>query len=128
MATDLMIYKKNSLVEASYTLSLAEQRLLLAAIARIRRDKPMKEGETYWVSSEDMARLGSSASAWRDLKAASKRLYSRSIEIRTSSLRFSCRWVWAIVEDLAEHRIGLQFPKELHLCSASSRKPIPITG
>ncbi|MFM9272208.1 replication initiation protein, partial [Halomonas elongata] len=34
------VYKSNALIEASYRLTPAEQRIMLACIAQVRRDQP----------------------------------------------------------------------------------------
>lgn len=37
------VYKSNALIEASYRLSVAEQRIMLACISQVRRDEPITD-------------------------------------------------------------------------------------
>jgi hypothetical protein len=37
-----LIVKSNHIIEASYRLSLAEQRVILSAISQVRRDQPTR--------------------------------------------------------------------------------------
>lgn len=46
-----MVYKSNSLVEASYRLSVAEQRILLACISQVRRGETITDEIMYSVSA-----------------------------------------------------------------------------
>jgi len=49
---DAQVYKANALVEASYRLSLYEQRVVLACIAQVRRDEPLTDQKLYRISAQ----------------------------------------------------------------------------
>jgi plasmid replication initiation protein len=76
---DLRIYKSNAVVEASYDLSVAEHRLLLACLAQIGRDAT--DECLYRVYARDIAEMAGipTPDAYRDTAAAADRLYERSV-------------------------------------------------
>ena len=83
-ATDLAEYKvskSNALVEAAYHLSLAEQRLVLMAIAQTDSRNPSAEAHTFRVRATDYAELFQLdlATAYEALADAAHRLYERSM-------------------------------------------------
>ena len=83
MTTDLQIVKSNHLIEASYRLSIAEQRVVLACIAQVRRDQPVTDSVLYSVSAAEIAELSGTdpKTAYRDLSAAAARLFDRRVTI-----------------------------------------------
>ena len=97
--SDLVAYKSNALIEASYKLTLQEQRFLLVCISRIKSgvDAPSPEMQkTMTITSTelydafpDMGRQH----AEEKLKEAVDRLWDRSIIIRDESKREEFRWV-----------------------------------
>ena len=48
----------NSIVKASYNLSVSEQRLLLSALAQIPKNEPIDPKQAYYITREDFVRLG----------------------------------------------------------------------
>jgi Protein involved in initiation of plasmid replication len=97
--SDLIAYKSNALIEASYKLTLQEQRFLLVCISRIKSgvDAPPPEMQkTMTITSSelydafpDMGRQH----AEEKLKEAVDRLWDRSIIIRDERKREEFRWV-----------------------------------
>jgi plasmid replication initiation protein len=92
---DLIAYKSNALVEASYKLTLQEQRLLLVCIGRFnpQAEKPEKTvtitaAEFY----ESFPAIGRQH-AEEKLKEAIDRLWDRSIIIRDQNVREEFRWI-----------------------------------
>lgn len=78
---DLRVYKANSVVEASYDLSVAEHRLLLACFVQIGGEATDKR--LYRVYARDIAELADipTPDAYRDAAVATERLYERSVEV-----------------------------------------------
>lgn len=78
---DLRVYKANSVIEASYDLSVAEHRLLLSCFAQIGKEATDKR--LYRVYARDIAVLAQipTPDAYRDAAAAAERLYERSVEV-----------------------------------------------
>lgn len=47
----------NSIVKASYNLSVSEQRLLLSALVQIPKNEPIDPKRAYYITREDFVRL-----------------------------------------------------------------------
>lgn len=80
----LTVVKSNKVVEASYMLTLAEQRVLLACIAQIDSKAELTESYRFEITAAgvaDLAGLDSLSNAYRDLKKATEKLYERSVII-----------------------------------------------
>lgn len=116
-----LIYKSNALVEASYRLSLYEQRIMLACIAQVRRDAPLTDQQLYTVSAQqiaDMAGVGLKT-AYRDLKSASERLFRREVTLHEapngkggSKVRLT-RWVQEVVYQEDQGTVALRFSQPM---------------
>lgn len=78
-----VVVKDNKIIEASYTLSLSEQRILLACISQIdSKSSLLADHEFEIVASEIVDLMGvRPGNAYRDMKSAIEKLYSRSIKI-----------------------------------------------
>lgn len=97
--SDLVAYKSNALIEASYKLTLQEQRFLLVCISRIKSGvgaPPAETQKTMTITAAelydafpDMGRQHAEAK----LKEAIDRLWDRSVIIRDESKREEFRWV-----------------------------------
>lgn len=97
--SDLVAYKSNALIEASYKLTLQEQRFLLVCISRIKSgvDAPPPEMQKtmtitaaeFYGAFPDMGRQHAEAK----LKEAIDRLWDRSVIIRDENKREEFRWV-----------------------------------
>ena len=81
-----LVYKSNALIEASYSLTLNEQRLLLACISQIESDKPLDSTKPFILTVEQARDLFYSSSerdnAYRDLVQACDRLFERDVTLR----------------------------------------------
>lgn len=93
--TELIAYKSNALVEASYKLTLQEQRFLLVCIGRFnpREETPKKTltitAAEFYESFPDMGRQHAEAR----LKEAIDRLWDRSVIIKDNMIREEFRWI-----------------------------------
>lgn len=78
-----LVVKSNALVEASYRLSINEQRLILSCISQIRRDEPVTDEVMYSVSAHDFAKICGidPKTAYRELKASALTLKRREVRI-----------------------------------------------
>lgn len=123
MDTDLQIVKSNHMIEASYRLSVAEQRVILSAISQVRRDKPVTDEVLYSVTAADIAQLCGSDpnTAYRDLQNAAERLQTRRVSlilepdgvtIRSKRRRVTC-WVQTVDYIDQEGRIEMRFGKDI---------------
>ncbi|BBL77376.1 RepB family plasmid replication initiator protein [Methylomagnum ishizawai] len=116
------VYKSNSLVEASYRLTVPEQRIILACISQVRRNEPVTDEVMYSVSAQDIAELAETdpKTAYRDLQEAALRLKRREVRIEkeaNSNARrkevLICGWVQTIKYVESEGRICLRFNKDM---------------
>lgn len=123
MDTDLQIVKSNHIIEASYRLSVAEQRVILSAISQVRRDQPVTDTVLYSVTAAEIAQLCGTdpKTAYRDLQNAAERLQSRRVSlilepdgvtIRSKRRRVTC-WVQTVDYIDQEGRIEMRFGKDI---------------
>lgn len=117
-----LIVKSNHLVEASYRLSRAEQRLVLSCISQVQRKSPLTDAVFYSVHAKDFAQLCGTdqKTAYRDLAEASHRLMKRQITLlrepdgtERPKRRRVAVWVQTCDYIEAEGRVELQFGKAI---------------
>lgn len=116
------VYKSNSLVEARYRLSVAEQRILLACMSRVRRDRPITDDVLYSVTASEIAELSgtSTKQAYRELEKASLRLKRRDVRLveepngkgKKSKVMIT-GWVQTIIYIESEGRVEIRFTKDM---------------
>lgn len=116
------VYKSNALIEASYRLTPAEQRIMLACIAQVRRDQPITDEVLYSVSVADYASLvgTESHSVYKELADAALRLKRREVWLTERPNGDGNReetlitgWVQSIRYRKAEGRVELRFSKDM---------------
>ncbi len=93
----LTIYKDNNVINASYRLSLGEQRLILSCIGQI--NPTMDDLGVYSVSTDDYAKLFnlSRKRAYRELKDVAEQLFDRYVIIDAASLPDDLRIKYKVV-------------------------------
>lgn len=116
------VYKSNALVEASYRLTPAEQRIMLACITQVRRDQAVTDEVLYSVSVSEYAALArtESRSVYKELADAALRLKRREVWITerpngngSHEQTLVTGWVQSIVYRKAEGRVELRFTKDM---------------
>lgn len=118
-----IVVKSNHIIEASYRLSVAEQRVILSAVSQVRRDQPVTDEILYSVTAAEIAQLCGTdpKTAYRDLQAAAERLQTRrvtlllepdGVTIRTKRRRVTC-WVQTVDYIDQEGRIEMRFGKDI---------------
>lgn len=118
-----LVVKSNHIIEASYRLSVAEQRVILSAIAQVRRNQPVTDAVLYSVTAAEIAELCGTdpKTAYRDLQSAAERLQTRrvtlilepdGVTIRSRRRRVTC-WVQSVDYIDQEGRIELRFGKDI---------------
>lgn len=118
---DAQIYKANALVEASYRLSLYEQRVVLACIAQVRRDEPLTDQKLYRISAQEIADMSGTqlGTAYQNLKSASERLFERRVTLHTApngggkAKVLLTRWVQTVEYDEGEGAVSLRFGTDM---------------
>lgn len=117
-----MVYKSNSLVEASYRLSVAEQRIVLACVSQVPRGEPVTDEVMYSVSVQDIADLSETDAdtTYRDLEEATLRLKRREVRIEKEANGKAkrkkvliCGWVQSVAYMENEGRVCLRFNKDM---------------
>jgi len=118
-----LVYKSNALVQASYRLSVYEQRIILGCIAQVRRDKPLTDQQLYTVSAQQIADMTGTSlgTAYQNLKAASERLYRREVTLHEAPNGKGCdrgkvrltRWVQTVEYREAEGLVALRFGTDM---------------
>lgn len=116
-----LVYKSNALVEASYRLSVYEQRIILGCIVQVRRDAPLTDQQLYTVSAQQIAKdAGVSVDrAYQHLKTASERLFRREVTLHEApngkggaKVRLT-RWVQEVVYQENQGTIALRFSQPM---------------
>jgi plasmid replication initiation protein len=109
-----LVVKSNQVIEASYRLSVVEQRVILSAIAKIPKMCEVSDDEIYTVSVQDLQALGvHEKTAYRDLKEAVNRLYERSISLDIDDKLIKMRWVQRIEFTDNQGIVALRFSKDI---------------
>lgn len=106
----LRVAKSNSLIEAAYKLTLNEQRLLLAVIARIDSRRSLREF-TFSITAREFADLFNIElhTAYEALQDAAASLFDRDIKTYDGRTRERFRWVDRIAYIDGESRVELTF-------------------
>lgn len=111
------IYKSNALIEASYRLSLYEQRIILSCISQVRRDEKLTDQKVYTITVKDLSdNFGiKSDRAYNLARQACEKLFDRRVTLyeepnggNTSKVRLT-RWVQEIIYHDSSGEISLRF-------------------
>lgn len=123
MGSDQQVVKSNHIIEASYRLSVAEQRVILSAISQVRRDQPVTDAVLYSVTAAEIAHICGTdqKTAYRDLQSAAERLQTRRVTLHLEPDGFTIRskrkrvTVWVQTVDYIAHegRIEMRFGKDI---------------
>ncbi len=114
MAKNGLVVKSNQVIEASYSLSTIEQRLILTAISLIPKAQKITDEEIYTVSVTDLQAMGANeTTAYRDLKDGLNRLYERSIHLKSGNENIKMRWVQSVKFIDDTRVVGIRFSKEI---------------
>lgn len=117
-----LVVKSNHVIEASYRLTLSEQRLILLCVRQIKKGQAVDKTDTFEVSATDFAEMFdiSADRAYSELQAVADRLYERSVTVQQPDpenpriAATKTRWVCSISYIPTEGRIALSFaPKML---------------
>jgi len=105
----------NSIVKASYNLSVSEQRLLLSALAQIPKNKQIDPKQAYYITRDDFVRLGANADqATRDIRNATKDLIKKPLLIDTNAGILEFHWLSEVLrfDKNADARLKLKYPNQ----------------
>jgi len=113
--TKLIAYKSNWLIEASYKLTLQEQRFMLTCIGKINPKEPVPKRLTvtaaeYHANFPDMGR----ENAERELRRAIDRLWDRSVIVRDPNQTEEFRWIQSRIRyHKGEARVSVAFSEDI---------------
>lgn len=114
MSKNELVVKSNTVIEASYRLSIIEQRVILAAITQIPKNQEITDDEIYFVSIAQLQQLGvHEKRAYQDLEEGVSRLYKRSITLIINNKSEEFRWIQKIERIESKGQIGLRFSKDI---------------
>ena len=111
-AEDLVVVKDNQILNASYRLSLIEQRIVLGCIARVNSTEELSKNDGFTVTISELQDLTTAGkkgltSMYTEAKKAVDRLYARSITLGEDGSKM--RWVYAVKYNDSEGSISLSF-------------------
>lgn len=112
MSNDLIVMD-NSIVRASYNLSVSEQRLLLSALAQIPKNESIDPKQAYYITRDDFVRLGANADqATRDIRNATKDLMKKTLLIDTNAGILEFHWLSEVLrfDKNVDARLKLKYP------------------
>ncbi|AKH22397.1 replication initiation protein [Sedimenticola thiotaurini] len=110
----LLVTKANSLIEAAYTLSLNEQRIILACAAQLDGRKPPPRNTFLLTVDEFQGLFGTDPkSTYKEMEEATNRLYERDIRKIDGQTRKRMRWVYMAEYQKGEGRVKLGFSPEI---------------
>lgn len=115
-----LVVKANALANAAYTLTTAEQKVILSAITQVRRDEAVTDEVMYSISANALADMGGFAAKheYRSLKSATERLFNRYLTVHSEPngggrrVR-KLRWIQTAdyIED--QGRVEIRFSKDV---------------
>jgi plasmid replication initiation protein len=109
--TKLTVTKHNSLIEASYKLTLNEQRLILLCIAQLNPRKILPKDKIFTITSKEFAKMYklSEKTSYKELENASKSLYERDIKTLDGKYLENFRWVYYVKYHRNEGKVTMRF-------------------
>jgi len=110
-----VVTKANALIEASYNLTLNEQRIILACAAKLDSRKPMPREAVFVLSVDEFIELFGSdpRNAYAEMEEAATKLYERDIRRIDGKTRKRLRWVYMAEYKKGEGKVRLGFSPEI---------------
>ena len=110
-----VVAKANTLVQASYKLSLNEQRLVLACVAQMDSRKPLPVDNLFTVLAADFAETYGIPidQAYEALDEATSSLYERDIRVFDGKVKERFRWVCHVKYYKGEGKVCLGFSQTI---------------
>lgn len=108
---ELIVAKHNRLIEASYKLTLNEQRIVLLCIARLDTRKPLPKDNLFTITAKEFAETFGieEKHSYEALDEAASALYERDIRTYDGKYRERFRWVCGVKYHDKEGKVTLGF-------------------
>jgi len=108
---ELIVTKHNNLIEASYKLTLNEQRLVLFCIAQLDPRKPLPKDNLFTVMAREFAEMFGveEKHVYESLETSSNDLYERDIKTYDKKYDRRFRWVHEVRYHKKEGKVTLGF-------------------
>jgi plasmid replication initiation protein len=114
MEKNLIIAKDNKLIQASYTLTVMETRVILLCLAQWDSRNRLPDDNVFTLSTDDVRDLGiDKGQAYRDLKDAVNRLYNRTIKLDRNNPDAEMRWITKKIPSQTEGTVTITFDKDV---------------
>ena len=115
MKKNLTVVKSNRLIEASFRLSLNEQRLILHFISKLDSTERLNKQEDFKINVLEFAETFgiSKKNAYTYIKDASDRLFERHVKIRRPRSVLKTRWISSIDYKDNEGDVTLSFAPKI---------------
>ena len=115
---NLTVVKSNSLIQASYRLSLGEKRLLLACIAKLdSKGVKYAKDDGVTVTAREFTELFEikSNNAYRDLEDAAEKLFERKITFddKPRKIKYVSRWASDMDYNYGEGSVTIHFSQRI---------------
>lgn len=121
--TDDLIVKSNALIQAAYSLTLSEQKVILAAITQVRRDETVTDEKLYTVTANALSDMSGfkAKNEYTTLKEAIEKLWERTLTVHekpngkgpASATKRKMRWVQEAIYIDDEGSVQLRFTKPI---------------
>lgn len=115
--SDYLVKKSNDLIVARYSMTVNEQRLLLACISQIDSRKSLDKEKEFFLTFDDVRDLfydNESKNYYRDLKMAAENLFERKVRIALSdSEELLTRFVQSVHFDSDKKKVSLLFAEKI---------------
>jgi plasmid replication initiation protein len=110
-----LVTKANALIEASYNLTLNEQRIILACVAQLDGRKPMPRDAVFVLGVDEFVELfgNDPKNAYAEMEEAATKLYERDIRRIEGATRKRLRWVYMAEYKKGEGKVKLGFSPEI---------------
>ncbi len=112
MSNDLVVID-NAIVNATYELSVNEQRLIFSAIAQIPKNVPVEANRAYCVTRDDFIKLGVHPdTVAREIRTATKDLMKRTLRMNTEIGELEFTWLKEVLryDKHAEEKLKAKYP------------------
>lgn len=113
-----LVVQSNELIQASYAMTLNEQRLLLACISQIDSRQMLERGEKFTLTVEQAQDIfyseKSAQNAYRDLADAAERLFERKVRIALpENKELLTRFVQSVLFEPGNKQVAIEFANEI---------------